>query len=142
MTVNQAAPTAWLGCGAGEANPYFPGGFYQFGSSFSRDDGLYAVDTFCREQIAANLLIGPVGLTVSGMPNKAVPTMSKAYSVPGGSGKMAIMIASDVNNTNLQGQNCPDKWTYSFAAYAQCRQYFGQVCFVPYLLFGVLIELF
>lgn len=134
VTVNQASPTAWLGCGAGVANPYYPGGFYQFGSTFSRDDGLYAVDTFCREQIAANLLIGPAGVTVSGMP-KPVPTMSKTYSVPGGSGSISVMIASDINNLNLQGQTCPDKWTYSFAVYAQCRQYFGQVCFVRFEAF-------
>ncbi|KAF8849217.1 hypothetical protein BDZ45DRAFT_732393 [Acephala macrosclerotiorum] len=126
VTVDKAAPTAWLGCGAGVANPYTPGGFYQFGSGFSRNDGLYAIDTFCTEQVAAKLLIGPKGETVSGMPNLAVPTMTKTYSTPGGSGKIMLAIDSDIDNKNLQGQTCPNAWTYSFAQYAQCRQYFGQ----------------
>ncbi|KUJ12545.1 uncharacterized protein LY89DRAFT_738321 [Mollisia scopiformis] len=126
VTVNEAAPTAWLGCGAGVANPYSPGGFYQFSDSFSRNDGLYAIDAFCNEQIAANLLISPSGETVSGMPKPAISAFSKTYLTPGGSGKVIVVIDSDVDNKNTAGQTCPDKWTYSFAQYAQCRQYFGQ----------------
>lgn len=129
VTVDQAAPTAWLGCGAGVANPYNPEGFYQSSNSFSRNDGLYAIDTFCNDQIAANLLIGPTGETADGMPNVAVPSSSKTYSTPGGSGKIIVVVDSDVDNKNTAGQDCPSKWTYSFKAYAECRQFFGQVCF-------------
>ncbi|KAE8445145.1 hypothetical protein EG329_013747 [Mollisiaceae sp. DMI_Dod_QoI] len=126
VTVDPTAPTAWLGCGAGNANPYSPERFYQFGSGFSRSDSLYAIDTFCTEQVAAQLLIGPKGETVSGMPNLAIPTFTKTYSTPGGSGKIMLAIDSDINNLNTVGQTCPDAWSFSFTQYAQWRQFFGQ----------------
>ncbi|KAL9626786.1 MAG: hypothetical protein Q9164_007793, partial [Protoblastenia rupestris] len=44
-----AYPTAFMSCG--DADPYNRKGFYQFGSTFSRNDGLDAVAKFCDEQI-------------------------------------------------------------------------------------------
>ncbi|KAH8810890.1 hypothetical protein F5884DRAFT_780707 [Xylogone sp. PMI_703] len=130
ITVNPAQPTAWIGCGSGTGNPYFPEGFYQYSDTFSRNDGLNVIDRFCEEKIASKELIGPPGETISSSPKKAIPTDVKTYTTPGGSGKLTIMINTDVDNkSGISGLNCPDRWAYDFAGggYVKCRQLFGQV---------------
>ncbi|CZR53614.1 uncharacterized protein PAC_03494 [Phialocephala subalpina] len=126
-----AHPTIWSACGPGNGDPYYNGGFFQFGESFSRNAGLDAIGKFCNDMISSSVVVGPPGLTgtVSGASKRtAVPEMVRSYDEPDGSGKVMMMIQSDVNNTNGNGPTCPDSWIYDIASggYAKCRQLFGQ----------------
>lgn len=50
-------------CGGGGAyGRYFNSGFYQFGDSFSRTDGLGAVNDFCHNLAKNNSWLGPDGM--------------------------------------------------------------------------------
>lgn len=50
-----------MSCGAGDTNPYHPGGFYQFGNTISRLDALSVISQFCATQAARKALTGPRG---------------------------------------------------------------------------------
>lgn len=86
--------------------------------------------------ISSSVVVGPPGLTatLSGASKRtAVPEMVRSYDEPDGSGKVMMMIQSDVKNINGNGPTCPDSWIYDIASggYAKCRQLFGQVsCFL------------
>ncbi|KAG4438656.1 hypothetical protein IFR05_005837 [Cadophora sp. M221] len=119
---NPSIPKAWDFCGPG-GNPYLPGGFYQFSSAFSRNDGLWAIDKFCAEARDMSLRIGEKDPEYQ----DAIPFFQKTYDTPGGSGKIIITSNNDKDNSNKVGVDCPGHWNYSFLSYAQCKQYFGQV---------------
>ncbi|KAG4415605.1 hypothetical protein IFR04_011274 [Cadophora malorum] len=113
---------AWDQCGPG-GNPYLPGGFYQFGSSFSRNDGLWAIDKFCTEARDMSLIVGQ---KTEEFPN-AVEFFQKTYDTPGGSGKIIITSNNDKSSKNPVGLECPARWNYQFSkSYVDCKQYYGQ----------------
>ncbi|KAF8859320.1 hypothetical protein BDZ45DRAFT_742563 [Acephala macrosclerotiorum] len=131
INTDPAHPTIWSACGPGNGDPYYNGGFFQFGESFSRNAGLDVIGKFCNDMISSSVVVGPPGLTgtVSGASKRtAVPEMVRSYDEPDGSGKVMMMIQSDVNNTNGNRPTCPDNWIYDIAnsRYAKCKQLFGQ----------------
>ncbi|KUJ11487.1 uncharacterized protein LY89DRAFT_674072 [Mollisia scopiformis] len=126
-----AHPSIWQACRPGNGDPYYNGGFIQFGESFSRNAGLDAVGKFCNDMVSSSIVVGPPGVTAttSGASKRtAVPEMVRSYNEPDGSGKIMLMVQSDVNNINGNGPTCPDNWIYDIASggYAKCRQLFGQ----------------
>jgi hypothetical protein len=109
INADSAHPTAFLGCGPYAGNPYYNGGFYQFGTSFSRSDGLNAIDQFCNEEYDTKRIVGKAGLHPSSDKDNsrtAVPLVVRTYNVPGGSGKIMIRLQADVDNKNGVNE-CP-----------------------------------
>ncbi|KAI9812208.1 MAG: hypothetical protein M1827_004874 [Pycnora praestabilis] len=130
---NPAQPTAFMSCGPGVGNPYYNSGFYQSGDSFSRDDGLNAIDQFCNQQVQKQMVVGQAGIHPQDDSSlTAIPLIVQIYSVPGGSGKIMVRMQADVNNANGVGDRCPGNTVYSFAAsdqtsvLTQCKQFLGQ----------------
>ncbi|KAF8856238.1 hypothetical protein BDZ45DRAFT_691972 [Acephala macrosclerotiorum] len=127
-----AHPTIWAACGPGNGNPYYNGGFFQFGESFSRNAGLDAVGKFCNDMVASSIVVGPPGLTATkpgASKRTSIPLMIRSYDEPDGSGKVMMRIQSDVDNKNGgEVPNCPNNLIYDIAGggYAMCRQLFGQ----------------
>ncbi len=140
-----------MSCGPYTDNPYYNGGFYQFGDSFSRVDGLDAIGQFCDEQIKKKRVVGAAGIHPKDDRSlTAVPLVVRTYSPKGGSGKIMIRMQADVDNKN-GAMKCPGELDlYNFAAsksemngylipnltsasetessvHAQCRQFLGQV---------------
>jgi len=110
-------PDSAMDCGPYPNNPYFQGGFYQFGSSFSRSDGLDAIRQFCEEQIKEKTVVGKAGVHPQGDEKlTAKPAVIHTYKVPGGSGDIMIRLEADVDNKNHKIQ-CPAKYDlYSFTS--------------------------
>ncbi|KAK0128296.1 hypothetical protein ONS95_000271 [Cadophora gregata] len=113
---------AWDYCGPG-GNPYLPGGFYQFGSSFSRDDGLWAIDQFCGEARDKSIQVGE---KTTDIPD-AIEFFQKTYDTPGKSGKIIVTSNNDKDQKNPVGVECPAKHVYNFSrSFVRCKQLLGQ----------------
>lgn len=106
-----------MDCGPYASIPYDFHPFYQFGSSFSRDDGLNAIGQFCDEQIKKKRVVGKAGVHPKDNSKlTAVPLVVQTYEVPGGSGNIMIRMQADVDNKNGFTQ-CPGKFDiYDFTS--------------------------
>lgn len=135
VNADPAHPTIWSACGPYSNDAYYSGGFFQDGSSFSRDEGLDAVGKFCNDMIAASVVVGPPSVTATapGLSTKSpLPLVVRTYDKDS-DGKNGVMlrIQTDVDNKSEQqtGLACPQNWMYDVrnGGFAKCRQYFGQV---------------
>ena len=117
----------------GTSDDTSPGLFYQFGDEFSRDDGLWAINEFCKNVVNQKLVVGTKGQIHPSSPNPAVPIVETTWDAPGGV-KIWTSVHVDLENRNPFGKTCPDSWMYSFydgksdsSSIAECRQLMGQV---------------
>lgn len=119
----------------GTSAPSTPGIFYQFGSAFSRDDGLWAINSFCRDMVKQKLVVGTPGQVHPYSPNKAVPIVQQVLHPPGGGPVLHLSAHVDSENANPFGHKCPDNWSYSFFdnsdkagdGTTKCKQIMSQV---------------
>ncbi|KAH7068316.1 hypothetical protein BKA63DRAFT_111970 [Paraphoma chrysanthemicola] len=125
--------------GGGVEGRYFAGGFNQFGNTFSRNDGISALNQFCAAHSKNGSVLGPDGVIGSDKPGWS---KAKAQHIYQGdfntkkSGKITVRAIFDIDNRisklnsekdcNHNGDDEGKVWLIALFQENLCRNYFGQ----------------
>ncbi|KAI9674000.1 MAG: hypothetical protein M1817_002206, partial [Caeruleum heppii] len=127
-------PGAYMTCGQSR-NPYWNGGFLQFGSSFSRTDGINAIKQFCNDQADKKRIVGKKGIIPSyDSSRKAIPLVVSSYQNQHDDNKVMVRMQIDEENWNGGIGDCgeSDKTFFDFGrdprtdVVNNCIRMFGQ----------------